>query len=186
MRDPFPAPVLPLAQFPRLAPSLGITDVYGMFLDWMAGALGLRAGDDREPGAIQGLDPSAVIRREGMRTHARSRWPGARGSPSTTTTTMRPNHVSSLLAQAQTSRDEVVYGRLEQHAPDGSTEMIGEFPPVNHGFSWQLALQHRALLLFEFPGDWDRARRMLRAGVRFRMVDEVVGDYYPSTLWRAG
>jgi glycosyltransferase involved in cell wall biosynthesis len=108
---------------------------------------------------------------------------------------MRPNHVSSLLAEAQKSRDEVVYGRLVQHAPDGSTEMIGEFPPVNHGFGWQLALQHRALLLFEFklsaalfgePGDWDRARRMLRAGVRFRMVDEVVGDYYPSTLWRAG
>ncbi len=70
MRDPFPAPVLPLAQFPRLAPSLGITDVYGVFLDWMAGALGLRGGDDREPGAIQGLDLSGVIRREGMRTHA--------------------------------------------------------------------------------------------------------------------
>ena len=70
MRDPFPAPVLPLAQFPRLAPSLGITDVYGVFLDWMAGALGLRAGDDREPGAIQGLDLSGVIRQEGMRTHA--------------------------------------------------------------------------------------------------------------------
>ena len=87
-----------------------------------------------------------------------------------------PNDVSTLLAEAQQSRDEVVYGRLIQHAPDGSTETIGEFPPVNHGFGWQLALQHRALLLFEFklsaalfgePGDWDRARRMLRAGVRF-------------------
>jgi Glycosyl transferase family 2 len=108
---------------------------------------------------------------------------------------MRPTHVSSLLAQAQASRDEVLYGRLLEHAPDGSTKLIGQFPPVDHGFGWQLALQHRALLLFEFklsaalfgePGDWDRARRMLRAGVRFRMVDEVVGDYYPSTLWRAG
>ena len=106
-----------------------------------------------------------------------------------------PNHVSTLLAEAQQSRDEVVYGRLIQHAPDGSTETIGEFPPVNHGFGWQLALQHRALLLFEFklsaalfgePGDWDRARRMLRAGVRFRMIDEIVCEYYPSSLWRPG
>ena len=37
MRDPFPAPVLPLAQFPRLAPSLGITDLYGVFpASWRA------------------------------------------------------------------------------------------------------------------------------------------------------
>lgn len=70
MRDPFPAPVLPLAQFPRLAPSLGVTDVYGVFLDWMAGALGLRSDGDHEPGAIEGLDLSGVIRREGMRAHA--------------------------------------------------------------------------------------------------------------------
>jgi glycosyltransferase involved in cell wall biosynthesis len=108
---------------------------------------------------------------------------------------LRPNHVSSLLALARDSRDEVVYGRLVQHAPDGSTKILGVFPPVLAGFGWQLALQHRAMRLFEFklsaamfgePGDWDRARRMLRAGVRFSMIDEIVCDYYPSTLWRAG
>jgi glycosyltransferase involved in cell wall biosynthesis len=108
---------------------------------------------------------------------------------------LRPNHVSSLLALARNSRDEVVYGRLMLHAPDGSTAVLGEFPPVLSGFGWQLALQHRAMRLFEFrlsaalfgePGDWDRARRMLRAGVRFRMVDEILCDYYPSKLWRPG
>jgi hypothetical protein len=107
---------------------------------------------------------------------------------------LRPRHVSTLLAAARSSHDEVVYGRLLRHAPDGSTEIMGMFPPVNHGFGWQLALQHRAMLQFEFklatalfdePGDWDRARRMLRAGVRFRMVDEIVCDYYPGLLWRA-
>jgi hypothetical protein len=106
---------------------------------------------------------------------------------------LRPHHVSTLLAEARRTRDEVVYGRLEQFAPDGSTEIIGTFPPESHGFGWQLALQHRALALFEYklaaaafdePGDWNRARRMMRAGVRFRMVDEIVCDYYPSTLWR--
>lgn len=70
MRDPFPAPVLPLSQFPRLGPSLGITDVYGVFLGFMAGIVGLRRGRDREPDLIEGLDLSGVLRREGMRAHA--------------------------------------------------------------------------------------------------------------------
>jgi glycosyltransferase involved in cell wall biosynthesis len=69
LSDPFPAPVLPLAQFPRLAPWLGITDVYGVFLEFMAGALGLRRGSGREPQVIEGLDISGIVRREGMRTH---------------------------------------------------------------------------------------------------------------------
>jgi glycosyltransferase involved in cell wall biosynthesis len=106
---------------------------------------------------------------------------------------LRPQHVSTLLAAAREARAEVAYGRLEQHAPDGGTELLGAFPPVNHAFGWQLALQHRALRLFEYelaaalfdePGDWHRCRRMLRAGVRFHMVDEVVCDYYPSFLWQ--
>jgi hypothetical protein len=47
MWDPFPTPVLPLAQFPRLAPSLGITDVYGVFLLFMGafwGCIAIRRG----------------------------------------------------------------------------------------------------------------------------------------------
>ena len=105
---------------------------------------------------------------------------------------MRPDHVSTLLQAARETRSEVVYGQLEQHAPDGSSEMILAWPPANHAFGWQAAIQHAALSLFEFelsacvfdePGDWHRARRMLRAGVRFRMIERVVGDYYPSTLW---
>ena len=106
---------------------------------------------------------------------------------------LRPHHISTLLRVAQSSRDEVVYGRLLRHAPDGPDEVGGVFPPVSHGFGWQLALQHRAMRMFEYklsaalfgnPGDWDRTRRMLRAGVRFRMIDEIVMDYYPGRLWR--
>ena len=70
MRDPFPAPVLPLAQFPRLAPSLGVTDVYGVSLGFMAGILGLRQDRAGEPGLIEGLDLSRVLRHEGIRAHA--------------------------------------------------------------------------------------------------------------------
>jgi glycosyltransferase involved in cell wall biosynthesis len=70
MTDPFPAPVLSLADFPRQAPSLGITDVYGVFLSFMAGVLGLRRDGSRAPEAIEGLDLSGVLRREGIRAHA--------------------------------------------------------------------------------------------------------------------
>lgn len=105
---------------------------------------------------------------------------------------LRPDHVSTLLAAARETRDEVVYGQMIYHRPDDSTLMIGEWPPVLGQFVWQLAIQHRALRLFEFsmaaslfdlPGDWDRARRMLRAGVRFRMLNRTVCDYYPGREW---
>jgi hypothetical protein len=33
---------------------------------------------------------------------------------------------------------------------------------------------------FDLPGDWWLAERMLRAGVRFAMRDEVLCDTYPS------
>src|SRR3954453_23316466 len=70
MRDPFPAPVLPLARFPRLAPSLGITDVYGVFLGFMAGVLGLRRDRTAAPGPVGGLALSPVLARENIRAHA--------------------------------------------------------------------------------------------------------------------
>jgi glycosyltransferase involved in cell wall biosynthesis len=106
---------------------------------------------------------------------------------------LRPDHARVLVGAARVARDEVVYGKFEQRSPDGSSELIGGFPPENHRFGWQCAVQHRsvarlfryelAAALFDEPGDWHRARRMLRAGVRFSMVDEVVFDYYPSFLW---
>jgi hypothetical protein len=106
----------------------------------------------------------------------------------------RPDHVSRLLAFARADRLEVAYGRIEQHRPDGTSEPLGGFPPADHRFGWQMALQHAAMTLFDYelaahlfdvPGDWHRARRMLRAGVRFGHLEHTVADYWPSTLWRA-
>lgn len=70
MTDPFPAPVLPLADFPRVAPRLGITDVYGVFLDFMSGVHGIPRPPGHPVGIADGLDLSGVIRRYGLRTHA--------------------------------------------------------------------------------------------------------------------
>jgi hypothetical protein len=108
---------------------------------------------------------------------------------------MRPDHVEVLLAEARRTGAEIAYSKLAEHGPDGQRGEIGSFPPADHAFGWQLALQHAGLRLFEFslaahvfdqPGDWHRARRMLRAGVRFAQVDRVTSDYYPSVLWREG
>jgi len=70
---------------------------------------------------------------------------------------------------------------------------VGRFPPEHSHFCWQAALQHGGLRLFEWelsaaavglPGDWDRARRMLQAGVSFAFLDELVCDYFPAKAWQ--
>jgi glycosyltransferase involved in cell wall biosynthesis len=106
---------------------------------------------------------------------------------------LRPTHVSRLLAFAQARHVEVAYGKFEVLLPDGPPTVLGRFPPEHGQFGWQAALHHRtiarlfkyelAAALFDEPGDWHRARRMLRAGVQFAMLDEVVFDYYPSKGW---
>ena len=107
---------------------------------------------------------------------------------------LRPEHASELVTTAQELHVEVAYGKFERHAPDGTVEVVGAFPPQTHRFGWQCAVQHRAIArlfryelaaaLFDEPGDWHRTRRMLRTGVRFSMIDKVVFDYYPALLWR--
>jgi hypothetical protein len=62
-------------------------------------------------------------------------------------------------------------------------------------FGWQGAIVHSGLRFFArehiaaelgLPGDWFRAERMLRAGVRFGRLERATCDYYPSKLWSAG
>ena len=74
---------------------------------------------------------------------------------------------------------------------DGSTFDLGTFPPQRGHFGWQSALFHAGLRFFEMeladalfgsPADWSLCRRMLRAGVRFGMLDELVTDHYESRL----
>lgn len=105
---------------------------------------------------------------------------------------LRPDAVANLLQHARAHRLEAVYGALEQHNPDGSSTRLGGFPPALGRFGWQGALVHSGLRFFErehvgaelgLPGDWFRAERMLRAGVRFGHLEQVTCDYYPSYDW---
>jgi hypothetical protein len=105
---------------------------------------------------------------------------------------LRPDAVSSLLAAARERRAEVAYGGYEEHHPDGKERIAIGFPPALGCFSWQGALMHSGLRFFEreliaaaleLPGDMYLLERMLRAGVRFAAREEIVLDYFPSTLW---
>jgi glycosyltransferase involved in cell wall biosynthesis len=101
-----------------------------------------------------------------------------------------PDAVERLVEHARATRAEVPYGIARQHQPDGTTIPIGDDPPALHRFSLAAALVHGHLRFFarehvasslRLPGDWYRAERMLRAGVRFSRLERVVFDYHPSS-----
>jgi hypothetical protein len=105
---------------------------------------------------------------------------------------MRPNHIELLLGAARERRLELVYGRFAMHEPSGNMSAYGAFPPAVGHITLQAALQHGELrffelelydALFEVPSDWAKVERMMRAGVRFGMIDDVVVDMYPSAYW---
>jgi hypothetical protein len=106
---------------------------------------------------------------------------------------LRPEAIASLLELARERRAEVAYGGFEQHDSEGSLARSLAFPPRSGSFGWQGALVHGELRFFErelvaahlgLPGDAYLLERMLRVGVRFAMLDDVVWDYFPSTLWK--
>jgi hypothetical protein len=105
---------------------------------------------------------------------------------------LRPDAIERLLEHARAERAEVVYGQLETHSPDGSTRRIGAFPLEFGQFGWQGSIAHAGLRFFErelfavaygLPGDFFRADRMARTGVRFAHLPEVTCDYYPGQEW---
>jgi hypothetical protein len=119
---------------------------------------------------------------------ARGRWI----APLNDDDAFRPGHIESLLENARRTRSEVSYGRFARRPTDDSKEVLGRFPPEEGQFCWQAAILHSSLTfmrfelsaaMFNLPGDWHLCERMLKAGVQFSMIDEVVLDYFPS---RAG
>ena len=125
---------------------------------------------------------------EGLRL-ARGQWIGFNCDDDAFT----PDHVEVLLGAARRQRLELVYGRIRRIDPNGDEHLIGQFPPTAPGeFGLQAAFFHRGLrqfpheladALFGDPGDWAWIRRLVRAGVRIGMIDDIVVDYYPSQLW---
>jgi Glycosyl transferase family 2 len=101
---------------------------------------------------------------------------------------MRPNCVEALLELARGTDAEAVYGQVRQHAGGDPIDFC-TFPPRLGRFSWAAGMYHAGLHFFGrqllaadlgLPGDWWLAERMLRAGVRFAMREEVLADAYAS------
>lgn len=111
------------------------------------------------------------------------------------------DHIEVLLAHARETRAEFVYGKLRvREAATGRIvpNVVGAFPPRYGQFGFQGSMYHQALRAFQMdvnarlvgePGDWNQARRMWDAGVRFSLLDRIVTTYYwapvdePGKAW---
>lgn len=122
---------------------------------------------------------------------ARGRWIAVLGDDDA----VRPTHTEHLLAAAREHRWEHCYGLQEVHFGEGEPLTLGEFPPRLGQWGTQAAIVHSGLRFFEAelsdsiygePSDWAKCRRMLRAGVRFGMVDEIVVDKHETRRRSAG
>src|SRR5262249_25428521 len=107
------------------------------------------------------------------------------------------DHLQVLITAARQTRAEVVYGvgRVIV-AGDGET-YFGSWPPALGDFGFQTAIHHASLTMFLYdanahladePADWNVARRMLEAGVRFDFVEQIVTTYFvdshaPALAW---
>ncbi len=99
-------------------------------------------------------------------------------------------HIEHLLALARSRRLELTYGRMRMNMVDGGSSTLGEFPPRLGQIGLQAAIYHAGLgasmqlelghAIFGKPNDWGLVSRMMRAGVRIGMLDEVTVDYFPS------
>jgi uncharacterized coiled-coil protein SlyX len=98
------------------------------------------------------------------------------------------DHVETLLSAAREDHAELAYGRMRV-ALEGSEKRteFGRWPPRFSDFGFQAALYHAHLKDFRYDpnawladevGDWNLARRMWEAGVRFTFVDRIVGTYF--------
>jgi glycosyltransferase involved in cell wall biosynthesis len=107
---------------------------------------------------------------------------------------MRCDCIERLIERTLDDHPEAVYGRALLRVEEGPLFEIGSFPPELGQFTWAAGMYHSGLRFLQrelfaadlgVPGDWFLAERMLRAGVRFGMVDAVLCDIYPSELNRS-
>jgi glycosyl transferase family 2 len=126
---------------------------------------------------------------------ARGRWIAVLGDDDSA----RPRHTQTLLEAAKENHYEHCYGHQLVRFSEGGELRLGEFPPRLGQWGLQAAIYHSGLrffgleltdALYEEPNDWSLCRRMLRAGVRFGIVDQVVVDKHESRRtaeqWEAG
>jgi glycosyltransferase involved in cell wall biosynthesis len=138
--------------------------------------------DERRRRLVAGTRPANLAVRE-----ARGAWI----APLDHDDAFAPDHIEVLLQHARETHAELVYGKLELRDPETGERLaeVGAWPPAFGAFGFQGALYHCALGRFGHdelaylagePGDWNLARRMWEAGVRFAYLDRVVTEYFWS------
>lgn len=97
------------------------------------------------------------------------------------------DHLEVLVAAGLRTEAEIAYGVGRVMLPDGNETYFGTWPPALGDFGFQTAIYHAHLAtllydvnayLFDEPADWNLARRMLEAGVRFEFVEKIVTTYH--------
>jgi glycosyltransferase involved in cell wall biosynthesis len=97
------------------------------------------------------------------------------------------DHLEVLLAAAQRTRAEVAYGVARAVVSNTEETYFGTWPPELGDFGFQTSIHHACLTAFLYdvnshllgePADWNLARRMIEAGVRFEFVERVVATYF--------
>lgn len=100
------------------------------------------------------------------------------------------DHLEVLLRHAQTNRAEVAYGqwRVIDTRTGALTDAVAlSWPPEEGRFNFLTSLLHAGLKQFAYDpnsylagevSDWNLARRLWQAGVRFSFLDRVVATYY--------
>lgn len=110
--------------------------------------------------------------------------------------TFLPNHLSTLLAAAQTERSEWAHGQVRFIDDAGNEQGAVGGPMPAHGAIARIgSLYHAGLKTFRYnpgcwkyfyPGDWDLWERLLEMGVRHVHVDRPVaihhGDYFRNDV----
>jgi glycosyltransferase involved in cell wall biosynthesis len=97
------------------------------------------------------------------------------------------DHLETLVHAARQTRAEVVYGVGQVIVGRDGETYFGRWPPALGDFGFQTAIYHAGLTGFLYdanaymvgePADWNLARRMLEAGVRFDFIERIVSTYY--------
>jgi glycosyltransferase involved in cell wall biosynthesis len=107
-------------------------------------------------------------------------------------------YLETVLRAAQEGRAEIAYCRARVvHGPTGKPMSfeVGAFPPVMGHFGSQYSIFHSGLRFFGYdracawldePNDWNFARRMWEAGVRFYFVPSTLATYHLTPRTEAG
>ena len=102
---------------------------------------------------------------------------------------LRPDAITTVLGEVRRGRHELCYGNIKWHRWDGTTQVVGEFPPRLSGQGLQGALLHAGLAFIQqdlsdsalrIPNDWSMTVRLLRMGVRVGYVDQVLADWHQA------